>query len=118
MTQARSDEPVYAIGVAAEMVASHPQTLRMYERVGLVQPRRTSGNVRLYSECDIERIRRIQTFTALGVNLAGIEVIFRLLEQIDELEQRVARQDQESWRRREQALTAQLREQLRQESRS
>jgi len=82
----RRDAPVYAIGVAAAMVTSHPQTLRMYERTGLVVPQRTRGNARLYSDHDLERIRRVQTYTSMGVNLAGIEIIFRLLDRIDQLE--------------------------------
>lgn len=82
----RRDAPVYAIGVAAAMVTSHPQTLRMYERTGLVVPQRTRGNARLYSERDLERIRHVQTYTSMGVNLAGIEIIFRLLDRIEQLE--------------------------------
>lgn len=78
--------PRYAISVVAERVSSHPQTLRMYERQGLLRPGRSAGNTRLYSERDILRIQRIQSYTAMGVNLAGIDVIFRLLEQIEALE--------------------------------
>jgi len=70
----------------------HPQTLRMYERMGLVQPRRTANNVRLYSDADIERLRRIQCLTQeLGVNLAGVEVILSLLEKIDRMQAEVER---------------------------
>lgn len=106
------DEPCYVIGVAAAIVSSHPQTLRMYEREGLVRPQRTGGNLRLYSERDIQRIRHIQSFTQMGVNLAGIEIIFRLLDRIEELERQVARQDQAEERRREDAATEALRASL------
>lgn len=87
-----ADVPRYAISAVAELVETHPQTLRMYERQGLVKPSRSAGNVRLYSERDIIRIRHIQTYTAMGVNLAGIDVIFRLLAQIEALEEQLARQ--------------------------
>ncbi len=87
----------YVISVAAEMVRLHPQTLRHYERLGLVQPERTNGNIRRYSAQDIERLRRIQQLIDdLGVNLAGVEVILNmhdyLEEQRRELEQRLVEQ--------------------------
>ena len=70
------DEPCYVISVAARLVNLHPQTLRYYEREGLIEPARSSGNVRLYSTRDIERLRRIVRLTGeLGINLAGVEVI-------------------------------------------
>jgi MerR family transcriptional regulator/heat shock protein HspR len=75
---------VYHISVVAELVETHPQTLRMYERMGLVSPLRTRNNVRLYTEEDIERVRRIQHLTQeLGVNLAGVEVVFKLLNELE-----------------------------------
>ncbi len=78
-------EPVYRIGVAAKLCGVHPQTLRAYERQGLISPRREKRKNRLYSEADIDRVRRIQRLTQeLGVNLAGVEVILRLLDQIEE----------------------------------
>ena len=78
--------PVYFISIVAEMVETHPQTLRMYERMGLVNPNRTRNNVRLYSESDVEQVRRIQHLTQeLGVNLAGVEVIFDLLREMQRL---------------------------------
>ena len=81
------DEPCYPISVAARMVSLHPQTLRCYERVGLVVPARSPGNVRLYSQTDIERLRRICRLTAeLGVNLAAVEVIMRLTDTIEQLQ--------------------------------
>jgi MerR family transcriptional regulator/heat shock protein HspR len=79
------DEPVFIISIAARMCEMHPQTLRQYERLGLVLPRR-AGNNRLYSQRDIERLRQIQQFTQdMGVNLAGVEIILNLLERIDQM---------------------------------
>lgn len=81
-----AQRPVYFISIVAEMVETHPQTLRMYERMGLVSPNRTRNNVRLYSESDVEQVRRIQHLTQeLGVNLAGVEVIFDLLREMQRL---------------------------------
>jgi len=72
------------IGVAARMVACHPQTLRMYEREGLVAPHRSDSNLRLYSDTDIEKLRMIKRLTQeLGVNLAGVEVILDLLDKVE-----------------------------------
>lgn len=77
---------LYQISVVAQMVETHPQTLRMYERMGLVVPQRTPNNIRLYSDDDVQRVRRIQHLTQdLGVNLAGVEVVFKLLEEIERL---------------------------------
>ena len=76
--------PVYVISVAAELVDMHPQTLRLYERKGLIRPGRSSGKTRLYSERDIDHLREIRRFTQeLGVNLAGVEEIMRLRFQLD-----------------------------------
>jgi MerR family transcriptional regulator/heat shock protein HspR len=84
------DEPCFVISIAARMVGLHAQTLRYYERVGLIWPSRTVGRQRLYSPADIERLRRIKTFTEdLGMNLAGAEVALKLVERIEELEQEV-----------------------------
>jgi len=81
------DEPCYVISVVSRMVNLHPQTLRYYERIGLVVPARSAGNVRLYSPADIERLRRICRLTdELGVNLAGVEVIMRLTDTIEQLQ--------------------------------
>jgi len=80
-------EPCYIISVAAEMVGIHPQTLRHYERIGLIEPERSDGNIRLYSERDLERVRQIRRLIDdLGVNLAGVEVILNLTERIEELQ--------------------------------
>ena len=86
------NEPCFVISVAASILEVHPQTLRYYERAGLVQPSRSRGNIRLYSQRDIERLRLIQRLMDdLGVNLAGVEVILNMTERIKELEQEVAR---------------------------
>jgi|GEM_PF-593884 len=77
--------PRYIISIAAQLVSVHPQTLRMYERVGLVNPQRRS-NIRLYSDFDIARLRRVQRLiNDLGVNLAGAEIIINMSEQIAEM---------------------------------
>ena len=83
-------EPCFVISVAARMVGLHAQTLRYYERVGLVMPSRSGGRQRLYSMADVERLRRIKTFVdELGVNLAGAEVALKLIDRITELESQV-----------------------------
>jgi MerR family transcriptional regulator, heat shock protein HspR len=81
---------VYIISVAAELAGVHPQTLRIYERKGLVRPHRTSGNTRRYSEADIGRLRRIQRLTHEGVNLAGAKRILALEEELQRVRTRVA----------------------------
>ncbi len=86
----REERPVYVISVAAELVEMHPQTLRLYERKGLIRPKRSAGKTRLYSERDIERLREIRRLTQeLGVNLAGVEEIMRLRERIEEMRARI-----------------------------
>ncbi len=81
-----SDEPVFAISVVARLVGLHAQTLRMYERMGLVEPARSAGNVRRYSQADVERLRQVvRMVEELGVNLAGAQVALGLLRQIEEL---------------------------------
>ncbi len=85
---------VYHISVVAEMVETHPQTLRTYERMGLVNPQRTRNNIRLYSQEDVEQVRRIQHLTQeLGVNLAGVEVVFKLLRELEKLRAELDDQD-------------------------
>ncbi|HWC13509.1 MAG TPA: helix-turn-helix transcriptional regulator [Actinomycetota bacterium] len=79
------DRAIYIISVAAELAGVHPQTLRVYERKGLVRPSRTQGNTRRYSASDIERLKRIQELTNEGVNLAGVLRIIELEKQIEEL---------------------------------
>lgn len=84
----RGEGPFFAIGVVAEVLRVHPQTLRHYERLGLVKPRRSKGNVRLYSHADLERMEQIQRLVNdLGVNLAGVEVILNLTERMERLQQ-------------------------------
>ncbi len=81
------DEPIYVISVAARLLEVHPQTLRYYERVGLLKPTRSSGKIRLYSQREIDRLRKIQRLTTeLGVNLAGVEIIIDLTERIEKLQ--------------------------------
>lgn len=87
-----ADVPCYVISVAAKMVSLHPQTLRYYDRLGLIQPSRTAGRIRLYSRQDIERLRKIARLSEdLGVNLAGVEVILNMAERIERLQERLAR---------------------------
>ncbi|NLK66477.1 MAG: helix-turn-helix transcriptional regulator [Campylobacteraceae bacterium] len=82
------DEPVYMISVVAKILDIHPQTLRQYEKEGLVEPDRTKGRMRLYSQRDVDRIKMILRLTKdLGLNLAGVDVVFRLKSQFDEQEQ-------------------------------
>jgi MerR family transcriptional regulator/heat shock protein HspR len=86
------DRPRYMISVAAELVGMHPQTLRQYEEKGLVRPQRTAGNTRLYSEADLERLRLVQRLTTeLGLNLAGVEAVLGLKEQLQRMQARMER---------------------------
>jgi MerR family transcriptional regulator, heat shock protein HspR len=90
------DKGRYMISVAADLVGMHPQTLRIYEQKGLVRPTRTAGNTRLYSESDIERLRLIQQLTTeLGLNLAGVEMVLRLEDQLKRLQRRLDRRERE-----------------------
>ncbi|HXV33942.1 MAG TPA: helix-turn-helix transcriptional regulator [Gaiellaceae bacterium] len=90
------DRPRYMISVAAELVGMHPQTLRVYEAKGLVRPRRTPGNTRLYSESDLERLRLIQRLTTeLGLNLAGVETVLRLEDELARVRRRLERLERE-----------------------
>ena len=90
------DRPRYMISVAAELVGMHPQTLRIYEAKGLVNPQRTAGNTRLYSEADLERLRVIQQLTTeLGLNLAGVEHVIRLEEQMRRMQRAMERLERE-----------------------
>jgi MerR family transcriptional regulator/heat shock protein HspR len=91
-----SDRPIYMISVAAELVGMHPQTLRMYETKGLVRPQRTPGGTRLYSEADVERLRIIQRLTSeLGLNLAGVELVLRLEDELRRAHARIDRLQQQ-----------------------
>jgi len=98
-----ADEPLYVISVAARMVGMHEQTLRYYERMGIIRPARSKGRVRLYSAADIQRLRQVQRLIdELGVNLAGAEAILRLREHIQSLERQIEelRRELQSYRDR------------------
>ena len=110
MKRPGGDEPLYTISIAARLVRPekpdepiHPQTLRMYEKLGLVNPQRVGKN-RLYSNRDIERLRRIQSYTNLGVNLAGVEVILTLLERMEDMQRQMVEQQEAMKREMEQRL--------------
>ena len=95
------DRAVYIISVAAELAGVHPQTLRIYERKGLLQPARTAGNTRRYSDRDIERLRMIQRLTQVeGLNLAGVRMIVEMEDEIERMRQRVRTLDAELQRAR------------------
>jgi MerR family transcriptional regulator/heat shock protein HspR len=86
------NSPRYMISVAADLVGMHPQTLRIYEQKGLVRPKRTAGNTRLYSEADLERLRTIQRLTTeFGLNLAGVELVLRMEDQLQRMQARMER---------------------------
>jgi MerR family transcriptional regulator/heat shock protein HspR len=99
-TRKRGTDPdprqgVYMISVAAQLAGMHPQTLRIYEARGLIQPQRSKGKTRLYSQDDVERLRRIQELTSeLGMNLAGVERVFELEEELDSMRRRMERLQQ------------------------
>lgn len=89
---ADAEAPCYAISVAARMVGVHAQTLRYYERVGLVEPARSRGNIRMYSALDVQQARWIRSLIDdLGMNLAGVDVVIRMSAQMENLEQEVHR---------------------------
>ncbi|MBA2535913.1 MAG: MerR family transcriptional regulator [Actinobacteria bacterium] len=91
------DRPRYMISIAADLVGMHPQTLRIYEAKGLVRPKRTPGNTRLYSEADLERLRLIQELTTkLGLNLAGVETVLKLRDEVQRLRVRMDRLEREA----------------------
>ena len=86
------NEPVYMISVAAQLTGLHPQTVRLYEKLGLVSPRRVNNKNRLYCDADIERLLKIRRFTHdMGVNLAGVEIILDLLQKMEEMQQEMDR---------------------------
>jgi MerR family transcriptional regulator/heat shock protein HspR len=87
----RRDRAVYVISVAAELAGVHPQTLRIYERKGLVEPARTQGGSRRYSDYDIELLRRIQALTEAGLNLAGVQRVLELEAKVAELQRELER---------------------------
>ena len=88
--------PRYMISVAADLVGMHPQTFRIYEAKGLVRPKRTPGNTRLYSEADLQRLREIQRLTTeLGLNLAGVERVLSLQDELDRVKAQLAKLERE-----------------------
>ena len=92
-----SDEPVFVISVAARMVGVRTQTLRYYERLGLISPARTPGNQRVFSRRDVARVQHIRRLMDdLGVNLAGVEVVLKLLVQVREAEARIERLEEDN----------------------
>lgn len=98
------DIPLYMIGIVAQILTIHPQTLRLYEREGLVRPKRSQGNTRLYSPRDVEQVKFILQLTRdMGVNLAGVEVILKMREQMEEM------------RRETEGLIGYIREELKRE---
>ncbi len=85
-----NSEPRYVISIAARIVGVETHTLRYYERIGLVQPYRSKGNIRYYSEADVERLRHIKTLMEeMGINLAGVEVVMRMAERMAEMQRRI-----------------------------
>ena len=103
MTQDARNKPLYMISVAAELTGMHPQTLRVYESKGLVNPKRSGGNTRLYSQADIERLELINQLTDEGINLAGVVRILAMKERMDAREAEISAL-QEKLRRAEDEL--------------
>jgi len=98
----RRERGVYMISVAAELAGMHPQTLRIYEARGLIQPKRSPKNTRLYSDEDVERLRRIQELTTeLGMNLAGVERVFELEQQLGRMQRRIQSLERQAERMQE-----------------
>jgi MerR family transcriptional regulator, heat shock protein HspR len=101
----KSDRGVFMISVAAELADMHPQTLRMYEARGLIAPKRSPKGTRLYSQEDVERLRRIQEMTAeLGMNLAGVERVFELEDELARMTRRIESMEREAARMRAEML--------------
>jgi len=99
----RNERAVYIISVAAELAGVHPQTLRIYERKGLLRPARTAGNTRRYSDRDIDRLRDIQRLTQRGVNLAGVKLIIELQAQVERARRELEEASRELERARQRA---------------
>lgn len=112
MSRRPDTRPLYMIGIAAELAGMHPQTLRVYERRGLVNPRRSARNTRMYSDADVALLLRIQELSEEGMNLAGIERVLSMEAEIAELEARVAELEADAARTAAEAKVA-LREQYR-----
>ena len=92
----QGSEPRYVISVAARILGTQTYTLRYYERIGLIEPRRSQGNIRLYSDRDIDLLRRVKTLVEdMGVNLAGVEVILRLVKRMGEMQDKMEKLESE-----------------------
>ena len=92
----RDDEPRYVISVAAKILSIQTYTLRYYEKIGVIEPQRSQGNIRLYSERDIDLLRRVKTLVDdMGVNLAGVEVILRMMRRMIELQNELEKLESE-----------------------
>lgn len=96
MTTSEDTEPRYVVSIAASILGVKTHTLRYYEKIGVIQPSRSRGNIRLYSDQDIIRLRRVKTLmNDMGINMAGVEVILRLSERMMELQRRIAELESE-----------------------
>jgi MerR family transcriptional regulator/heat shock protein HspR len=100
----KPDQPVYIISVAAQLVEMHPQTLRLYERLGLLSPARSGHNIRLYSDRDIDRAHQIKRLTSEGVNLAGVDMVLKLLETMNAMRREMEREME----RRQEEMTQEI----------
>lgn len=85
MWSPKPEEPCYTMKVVSDLLNLHPQTIRNYEKMGILRPGRTEGNVRLFSSQDMERLKKIISFKNMGVNMAGIEIIMKLIDQMEEI---------------------------------
>ncbi len=93
---AQNNEPRYVISVAARIIGTETYTLRYYERIGLIEPKRSQGNIRLYSDRDIDLLRRVKTLVDdMGINLAGVEVILRLMQRMSEMQNEMEKLESE-----------------------
>ena len=92
----QNDDPRYVISIAARILGTQTYTLRYYERIGLIEPKRSQGNIRLYSDRDIDLLRRVKTLVEdMGVNLAGVEVILRLVQRMGEMQNEMEKLESE-----------------------
>ncbi|MBA7637703.1 hypothetical protein ES703_45350 [subsurface metagenome] len=93
---AQNDDPRYVISIAARILGTQTYTLRYYERIGLIEPKRSQGNIRLYSDRDIDLLRRVKALVEdMGVNLAGVEVILRLVQRMGEMQNEMKKLESE-----------------------
>ena len=97
------EEPRYVISIAARMLSVQVHTLRYYEKIGIIEPSRSKGNIRLYSDSDMDRLKRVKTLVDdLGINLAGVEVILRMMQRMTELQRRIEELESKLKRSRQQ----------------